>query len=66
MYLESAGQEKSRRTDIINNVQWAEINQERETLEIEFYPRPDGHPWRIDYRDALHALSNAKDKLIGR
>jgi hypothetical protein len=23
------------------NVQWAEINQEKNALEVEFYPRPD-------------------------
>jgi hypothetical protein len=45
--------------------QWAEINQEREALEVEFYPRPDGEPWRIDYQDALSALNEAKRRLIG-
>jgi len=47
------------------NVQWAEINQEREVLEVEFYPRPDGEPWRIDYQDALKALDEAKRRLLG-
>jgi len=45
------------------NDQWAEINQERENLEVEFYPRTDGSPWRINYDDALKALEQAKEKL---
>ncbi len=47
-----------------DDVQWAEINRERETLEIEFYPRPDGTPWRIDYEDVLGVLHEAKQKLV--
>ncbi len=47
------------------DTQWAEINQERETFEVEFYPRPDGEPWRIDYQDALSALNEAKRSLMG-
>ena len=46
------------------DVQWAEINQERDALELEFYPRPDGEPWRINYTDALDALNEAKRRLI--
>lgn len=46
------------------NDQWAEINQERENLEVEFYPRTDGSPWRINYDDALKALEQAKQRLI--
>ena len=48
-----------------DNVQWAEINQERGALEVEFYPRPDGEPWRIDYQDAVKALDEAKRRLMG-
>jgi hypothetical protein len=48
-----------------DNIQWAEINQEREVLEVEFYSRPDGEPWRIDYQDAVKALDEAKRKLVG-
>ena len=47
------------------NAQWAEINQERNVLEVEFYPRPDAEPWRIDYQDAIEALDEAKKKLVG-
>lgn len=45
------------------NVQWAEINQEHGTLEIEFYPRPDKHFWKINYSDAIDALNEAKQRL---
>jgi hypothetical protein len=47
------------------DTQWAEINQERMSIEVEFYPRPDGKPWRIDYDDALKALDEAKHRLTG-
>jgi len=47
------------------DTQWAEINQERGALEVEFYPRPDGETWPIDYGDALKALDEAKRRLIG-
>jgi hypothetical protein len=51
---------------LFGDTQWAEINQEREALEVEFYSRPDGEPWRIDYQDALNELEEAKWRLIGR
>lgn len=47
-----------------DDIQWAEINQEREGLEVEFYARPDGEPWRIDYQVAIDAMDEAKRKLI--
>lgn len=43
--------------------QWAEINQEQKTLCVEFYPRPDGEPWRIDYQEVLEALADARRRL---
>jgi len=49
-----------------DNVQWAEINQERDVLEVEFYPRPDGQPWRIDFQLAVNALNEARIKLVRR
>ena len=45
--------------------QWAEINQERETLEVEFYSRANGEPWRIHYQDVIKSLNDAKQRLIG-
>jgi hypothetical protein len=50
---------------IFGDRQWAEINQEREALEVESYPRADGEPWRIDHQDALEALHEAKRRLMG-
>ena len=47
------------------NVQWAEINQEKDFLEVEFYRRPDAEAWRIDYSNAINALKDAKWKLVG-
>lgn len=44
---------------------WAEINQEAGHLEVEFYPRSDGEPWRIPLATVIEALSSAKSKLIG-
>ncbi len=48
-----------------DDIQWAEINQEHDILGIEFYPRPDLQPWRIDFRCAINALNEAKKKLLG-
>ena len=45
-------------------IQWAEINQEHETLAVEFYARPDGEPWRIEYQEAIEALEYAKKRLV--
>jgi hypothetical protein len=50
---------------LFGDVQWAELNQEHDSLQVEFYPRPDGEPWRIDYKDALKALDEAKRRLVG-
>jgi hypothetical protein len=47
------------------NVQWAEMNQERGDFEIEFYPRVDGTPWRIDFSSVISALNEAKKRLAG-
>jgi hypothetical protein len=47
-----------------DSVQWAEINQENDLLEIEFYARPDGLPWKIEFSQAILALTEAKAKLI--
>jgi hypothetical protein len=47
------------------DTQWAELSQERGALELEFYPRPDGGPWRIAYQGAVNALDEAKRRLVG-
>lgn len=45
------------------DLQWAEINQEHSALEVEFYSRPDGRPWRFPLQDAIVVLREAKSKL---
>jgi len=49
---------------ICDDEQWAEVDQEKGALTIEFYPRCDGKPWIISYEDALSALQLAKIRLI--
>jgi hypothetical protein len=46
------------------DAQWAEVNQESEVLAVEFYPRPDGQPWKIDLDSAIQALDEAKRRLV--
>ena len=50
---------------MIGNEQWAEINQEQEELQIEIYPRQDGQPWIVDYKDIVEALAEARGRLLG-
>lgn len=45
--------------------QWAENNQQRGTLEVEFYPRVDREPWLVAYDAALRALEDGKRRLVG-
>ena len=45
--------------------QWAEINQEGSSLEVEVYPRPDGQPWKINYGEVLNVLQEARARLLG-
>jgi hypothetical protein len=46
------------------NEQWAEINQERDELLLEIYPKPDGGVWQIDLKEALEALTSARKQLL--
>ena len=46
------------------NQQWAELNQEGQDIEIEFYHRMDGHPWKIPYDQAILALKEARIKFV--
>ena len=45
-------------------IQWAEINQEGNELEVEIYPRPDGEPWRLGFAEIVSALDQARSKLL--
>lgn len=47
------------------NEQWVELNQEREKLVVEFYPRVDGKPWTFDLEEAMAALTQARVRLVG-
>jgi hypothetical protein len=47
------------------NTEWAELNQESGTLEVEFYTKPDGEFWRLGLDDVLEALCEAKKQLTG-
>jgi len=44
---------------------WAEINQEKEQLEIQIYPRQDGNPWVFPLHEAISAINRAKNRLLG-
>ena len=45
------------------NEQWAEINKEVGSLQVEFYPRQNGEPWSLSFQQAVEALNKAKEKL---
>jgi hypothetical protein len=45
--------------------EFAEVNQESESLQIEVYPRRDGEPWRLDYSELVLALKLVKERLKG-
>jgi len=47
------------------NEQWAELNQEGETLELEFYPKPGCKFWRLGLDNVIEALNEAKRQLTG-
>lgn len=49
----------------VGDCQWAELNQENSQLEIEFYEKPDGKPWKFSLDDTLTMLQDAKKRLIG-
>ncbi len=44
--------------------QWAEINQEQAGLQIEYYQRPDGKPWTMDFEIAASVMIDAKQALV--
>jgi hypothetical protein len=50
---------------MVDQEQWAEINQERVELEVEFYPRQDGKPWVVPFDAALQALEEGRRRLSG-
>ncbi|MFL5329105.1 MAG: hypothetical protein ACJ8C4_09320 [Gemmataceae bacterium] len=48
------------------NEQWAEINQESDTLVLEVYSRRDGTPWVFPLEEAITAIQQAKVRLTSR
>ena len=50
---------------ILNDEQWAELNQEEGTLTLEIYPRRDGQPWQLNFESVMTALKKAKERLLG-
>lgn len=46
-------------------VQWAELREEWGKIVVEFYPRPDGEPWLVDFEVTIQALNEANDRLLG-
>jgi len=47
-----------------NDQQFAELNQEDISLNLEIYSRMDGHPWKISYNEVLKVLEDARNKLL--
>lgn len=45
--------------------QWAEVSQETESLEVEFYPRATREYWRLSLTDVIESLNEARLKLRG-
>jgi hypothetical protein len=50
---------------LVDNEQWAEVNQETDRLKIEIYPRRDGGPWVFDLEEVLESLAEASRRLRG-
>lgn len=51
---------------MIDHVQMVEINHEGAELAVEIYPRPDGKPWVIPFKELLATLQEASERLEGR
>jgi hypothetical protein len=50
---------------MVGTHEFAEINQEADSLQVEVYPRQDAEPWRLDYLELVRALELAKERLKG-
>ena len=44
--------------------QWAELNQEDGTLQLEFYPLPTGEFWQLGWDEVISALEQARYRLL--
>jgi hypothetical protein len=48
---------------MVDNVQFAELNNEAGMHNIEIYERPDHQPWKIPFSILIEMLAEAKNKL---
>lgn len=46
--------------------QFAEINQETGLLVVEIYPRRNGKPWTLSFRDVIESFEEAQRELLRR
>ena len=44
--------------------QWAELNTEGNTVNLELYPQRSGEPWTFNYEEALAAIQEAHRRLM--
>jgi hypothetical protein len=49
--------------DWYENEQWGEISQKRGELELEIYPKSNGHSWNLRYEEVVKIIQDAKEKL---
>jgi len=45
------------------NEQWGEISQKLGELELEIYPKSNGHSWNLRYEEVVKIIQEAKEKL---
>jgi hypothetical protein len=50
---------------MVGSHEFAEVNQEKQILQVEVYPRQDGEPWRFDLVDLARALELTEKRLEG-
>ena len=50
---------------MVGNQQWAEVNQEGDSLQLKTYPRQDGRAWVLGFDDAIDSLAFARKRLTG-
>ena len=43
---------------------WCVLSEETGDLDVRFYGRPDGQPWKLPYADAVTLLVRAKARLL--
>ncbi|RKZ50440.1 MAG: hypothetical protein DRR16_08595 [Candidatus Parabeggiatoa sp. nov. 3] len=45
------------------NEQWGEISHKQGELELDIYPKSNGHPWNLKYEEVVNVITEVKDKL---